>query len=49
MGAALGVLALLGLVADQLLGWWWADRVAALCVAVIASAEAIRVIRMRPD
>ena len=49
MGAALGVLALLGLVADQLLGWWWADRVTALCVAVIASAEAIRVIRMRPD
>jgi len=49
MGAALGVLALLGLLADQLFGWWWADRVTALCVAVVASAEAIRVIRMRPD
>ncbi len=49
MGAALGVLALLGLLADQLFGWWWADRVTALCVAIVASVEAIRVIRMRPD
>jgi divalent metal cation (Fe/Co/Zn/Cd) transporter len=49
MGAALGVLALLGLLTDQLFGWWWADRVAALCVAVVASAEAIRVVRSRPD
>jgi divalent metal cation (Fe/Co/Zn/Cd) transporter len=49
MGAALGVLALLGLLTDQLFGWWWADRVAALCVAVVVSAEAIRVMRSRPD
>ena len=49
MGSALGVLALLGLLADQLFGWWWADRATALCVAVVASVEAIRVIRMRPD
>lgn len=49
MGAALGCLALLGLVADQLWGWWWADRVAALAVAAVASAEAIRVMRTRPD
>ena len=49
IGAALGVLALLGLLAEQLLGWWWADRVAALCVAVVAATEAVRVIRMRPD
>ena len=45
IGAALGVLALLGLLTDRLFGWWWADRVAALAVAVVASAEAIRVIR----
>jgi divalent metal cation (Fe/Co/Zn/Cd) transporter len=49
MGAALGVLALLGLLTDQLFGWWWADRVAALAVAAVAAAEAIRVLRMRPD
>ncbi len=49
IGAALGILALLGLLADQLLGWWWADRVTALCVALVAAIEAVRVIRMRPD
>lgn len=49
MGAVLGLLALLGLLTDQLLGWWWADRVAALCVAVVASSEANRVVRSRPD
>ncbi len=49
IGAALGVLALLGLLTDQAFGWWWADRVAALAVAVVASAEAVRVIRTRPD
>ena len=49
IGAALGVVALLGLLADELFGWWWADRVAALCVAVVASAEAFRVARSRPD
>jgi divalent metal cation (Fe/Co/Zn/Cd) transporter len=49
MGATLGVLALLGLLADQFFGWWWADRDAALAVAAVATAEAIRVVRMRPD
>jgi divalent metal cation (Fe/Co/Zn/Cd) transporter len=49
MGAALGILALLALLADRFLGWWWADRVAALVVAAIAGAEAVRVLRMRPD
>ncbi len=49
IGAALGVLAVLGLLAEQALGWWWADRVTALCVALVASTEALRVIRMRPD
>ena len=49
MGAALGILALLALLADRYLGWWWADRVAALVVAAIAGAEAVRVLRMRPD
>ena len=49
LGAALALLALLGLLADQIFGWWWADRVTALAVACVATAEAIRVIRMRPD
>ena len=49
IGAALGVLALLGLLAEQLFGWWWADRVTALCVALVAATEATRVIQMRPD
>lgn len=49
IGAALGVTALLGLIAEQLLGWWWADRCAALLVAVVAGAEAARVITNRPD
>ena len=48
IGAVLGALALLGLMADGLLGWWWADRVAALAVAVVAAAEGARVLRHRP-
>jgi divalent metal cation (Fe/Co/Zn/Cd) transporter len=47
--AGLGVLALLGLVFDRFLGWWWADPVAALVAAVFAAAEAARVLRRRPD
>ena len=46
MGAALGILALLGLLTDQLFGWWWADRIAALAVAAVATVEAIRVMRV---
>ncbi|HEY5024136.1 MAG TPA: cation transporter [Acidimicrobiales bacterium] len=49
MGAALGVVALLALVADRLLGWWWADRGAALAVAVVAAGEAARVLRRRSE
>jgi divalent metal cation (Fe/Co/Zn/Cd) transporter len=48
IGAGLGGLALLGLVFDRYLGWWWADRVAALVAAVLAAAEAVRVLRSRP-
>lgn len=42
IGAATSLLALAALAASGLLGWWWADRVAALVVAVIAAAEAWR-------
>jgi divalent metal cation (Fe/Co/Zn/Cd) transporter len=48
IGAALGVIALLGLLANEFLGWWWADRVAALGIAALAGAEAARVLRRRP-
>lgn len=40
VGAATSLLALAALVAYHTLGWWWADRVAALAVAAIAAAEA---------
>lgn len=49
IGAALGVLALGGLLANRFLGWWWADRVAALGAAAIAACEARRVLRNRPQ
>jgi divalent metal cation (Fe/Co/Zn/Cd) transporter len=42
IGAAIALLALVGLALDRSFGWWWADRVAALIVAVIAAAEAAR-------
>lgn len=42
IGAAIALLALAGLALDRSFGWWWADRVAALMVAGIAAAEAVR-------
>jgi divalent metal cation (Fe/Co/Zn/Cd) transporter len=49
LGSALAILAFVGLLADQLFGWWWADRVAALVVAAVAAAEGTRVVRAIPD
>lgn len=40
IGAATSLLALAALALYDTLGWWWADRIAALIVAVIAAAEA---------
>jgi divalent metal cation (Fe/Co/Zn/Cd) transporter len=40
IGAATSLLALAALVLYDTLGWWWADRVAALVVAIIAAVEA---------
>ena len=39
MCAALSLAALVGLAANAILGWWWADPVAGLVVAVIALFE----------
>jgi divalent metal cation (Fe/Co/Zn/Cd) transporter len=47
LGAAVALLALIGLLLDSELGWWWADRVAALVVASIAGAEALRAAELR--
>lgn len=40
IGAATSLLALAALVLNDALGWWWADRIAALIVAAVAAAEA---------
>jgi divalent metal cation (Fe/Co/Zn/Cd) transporter len=40
IGAVTSLLALAALVLNDTLGWWWADRVAALIVALIAAIEA---------
>jgi divalent metal cation (Fe/Co/Zn/Cd) transporter len=40
IGAATSLLALTALALYHILGWWWADRTAALIVAAIAAAEA---------
>ena len=45
IGAGIAVLALTGLLLDEAFGWWWADRVAALVVAVIAATEAVKVLQ----
>jgi divalent metal cation (Fe/Co/Zn/Cd) transporter len=40
IGAATSLLALVSLALYHTLGWWWADRIAALAVAVVAATEA---------
>jgi divalent metal cation (Fe/Co/Zn/Cd) transporter len=49
IGASTCLLALAGLALYRTLGWWWADRVAALVVAAIAAVEAWRTIRESRD
>jgi divalent metal cation (Fe/Co/Zn/Cd) transporter len=41
--AALAVITLLTLVVTSALGWWWADPVAALVIAIGLTAEGLRV------
>jgi divalent metal cation (Fe/Co/Zn/Cd) transporter len=40
IGASTALLALIGLVLYHAFGWWWADRVVALVIAVVAVLEA---------
>ncbi len=48
IGAATSLLALAGLGLYEALGWWWADRIAALIVAAIAAAAAWHTAPGRP-
>lgn len=41
--AALAVITLVSLVLNSVLGWWWADPVAALLIAAALAAEGVRV------
>jgi divalent metal cation (Fe/Co/Zn/Cd) transporter len=45
IGAATGLIALIGLALLHAFGWWWADRAAALIVAAIAASEGFEVLR----
>jgi divalent metal cation (Fe/Co/Zn/Cd) transporter len=47
IGAVTSLLAFAALALYDTLGWWWADRVAALVVAAIAAAEAWRTVPKR--
>jgi divalent metal cation (Fe/Co/Zn/Cd) transporter len=47
IGAATSLFALAALVLYHALGWWWADRVAALIVAVVAAIQAWRTVPKR--
>jgi divalent metal cation (Fe/Co/Zn/Cd) transporter len=46
-GVALASLALIALLAQRLLGWWWVDPIGALCIAVIFTFEGSRAVRGR--
>ena len=48
IGATTSVLAITALVLYHALGWWWADRIAALMVAAIAAAAAWHTAPRRP-
>jgi divalent metal cation (Fe/Co/Zn/Cd) transporter len=49
IGAAMSLLAIVGLLCFRVLGWWWADRAAALVVAAVAGIEAYRIVRAERD
>ena len=48
IGAVMSLFAFVGLLSFRILGWWWADRVAALMVAFAAGFEAYSIIRTKP-
>jgi divalent metal cation (Fe/Co/Zn/Cd) transporter len=46
-GVALASLALIALLAQRLLGWWWVDPIGALCIVVAFTLEGSRAVRGR--
>jgi divalent metal cation (Fe/Co/Zn/Cd) transporter len=46
-GVALASLALIALLAQRLLAWWWVDPIGALCVAAVFTWEGSRAVRGR--
>jgi divalent metal cation (Fe/Co/Zn/Cd) transporter len=46
-GVALASLALIALLAQRLLGWWWVDPIGALCIALLFTFEGSRAVRGR--
>ncbi len=49
VGAVLALVTLVGIALDRSLGWWWADPLAAVCVAAGAIVVSIILARERPD
>jgi divalent metal cation (Fe/Co/Zn/Cd) transporter len=45
IGGGLAIIAIAGLVLNSTMGWWWADRIAALIVASVAATESARLLR----
>ena len=45
VGAVLAAVTLVGVVTTRALGWWWADPVAAIAIAVVAGSVAVDLIR----
>jgi divalent metal cation (Fe/Co/Zn/Cd) transporter len=46
-GAALAFVALIGLVLDDALGWWWSDPLAAVAIALFLCVEGVRALALR--
>lgn len=46
-GVALASLAVIALLAQRLLGWWWVDPIGALCIAAVFTFEGSRAVRGR--
>jgi divalent metal cation (Fe/Co/Zn/Cd) transporter len=49
VGAVLALVTLVGIALDRAAGWWWADPVAAICVAAGAVGVSVLLARSAPD
>ena len=48
-GVALATIALMGLILQRTVGWWWADPVAALVIAVFLAVQGAGALREAPE